>query len=99
MQDESFDVDHFASEMGMSRASLYRKIKALTGEGPSSFIKSMRLKRAAQLLGSGMFKISDVLTYIGILDQSYFSRVFKQEFGVAPTTYAEGKSQVNTADS
>ncbi|WP_200354106.1 hybrid sensor histidine kinase/response regulator transcription factor [Pelagicoccus mobilis] len=93
MKDESFDVDQFVTEMGMSRTTLYRKLKALTGQGPSPFIKTMRLKRAAQLLGSGKLKISEVLEHIGILDQSYFSRVFKKEFGVSPSAYAAEKAQ------
>jgi len=92
MREEDFDVDRFVSEMGMSRTTLYRKLKALTGQGPSPFIKTMRLKRAAQLLGSGKHKVSDVLEHIGILDQSYFSRIFKQEFGVSPRAYASKSS-------
>ncbi|MEM9157923.1 MAG: hypothetical protein AAGB46_02650 [Verrucomicrobiota bacterium] len=51
--DETFDVDAFASIIGMDRSTLYRKLIAVSGESPSGFIRSIRLKRAAQLLESG----------------------------------------------
>lgn len=89
MGDEDFDVDQFAREMAMSRATLYRKLKALTGQPPSPFIRSMRLKRAAQLLSKGGLSVSEVLDHVGILDLSYFSRIFKKEFGVSPSHYGE----------
>ena len=87
MKDEHFDADQFAVEMAMSRTTLYRKLKALTGQGPSPFIRSMRLKRAAKLLGTGKVKVSETLEHIGIMDQSHFSRIFKKEYGVSPTAY------------
>ena len=92
MKDEHFDADQFAVEMAMSRTTLYRKLKALTGQGPSPFIRSMRLKRAAKLLGSGKLKVSETLEHIGIMDQSHFSRIFKKEYGVSPTAYIAGES-------
>ena len=87
MKDENFDVNVFASEMGMSRTTLYRKLKALTGGGPNPFIRSMRLKRAAQLLKTGKVSVSESLEHVGIFDHSYFSRIFKKEFGVPPSDY------------
>ncbi|MEX0321022.1 MAG: ATP-binding protein [Puniceicoccaceae bacterium] len=92
MSDPEFDVDQFAREMGMGRTALLKKLKALTGEAPGSFIRSMRLKRAAQLLSTETITVSETLDYIGILDASYFSRVFKKQFGVAPSQYAKGDS-------
>ena len=87
MTDEGFNVEDFAMEMGMSRATLYRKLKALTGEAPNPFIRTMRLKRAAQMLQTGNTSVSGVLEHVGILDLSYFSRVFKARFGIAPSNY------------
>ncbi|MBK1877638.1 ATP-binding protein [Pelagicoccus mobilis] len=92
MDDETFDVDQFASQMGMSRATLYRKLKALTGQTPSPFIRTMRLKRAAQLLGDGGMTVSETLVHVGISDLSYFGRIFKKEFGVAPSHYKTKQS-------
>ncbi len=96
MKDEEFNVEQFADEMAMSRTTLYRKLKALTGRGPNPFIRSMRLKRAAQLLKTGRLTVSETLEHVGILDLSYFSRVFKAEFGVSPSDYlAEVKQELN----
>ncbi|MDQ8183785.1 response regulator [Pelagicoccus sp. SDUM812005] len=89
MADEGFDVERFAREMGMSRTTLYRKLKALTGKGPNPFIRCMRLKRAAQLLSGGKLTVSETLEHVGILDLSYFSRVFKSEFGMSPSDYLD----------
>ncbi len=91
MSDPEFDVDQFAREMGMGRTALLKKLKALTGEAPGTFIRSMRLKRAAQLLATETITVSETLDYIGILDPSYFSRVFKKQFGVSPSQYAKGE--------
>lgn len=91
MSDIELDVNIFAAEMAVSRTTLYRKLKALTDQGPNPFIRSMRMKRAAQLLESGKFTVSEVLSHIGIYDHSYFSRIFKKEFGIAPSEYCVRK--------
>lgn len=88
MKDIDFGVDQFAREMGMGRTTLLKKLKALTGQAPNSFIRSMRLKRAAQLLESGNLSVSDTLGFVGIQDPSYFSRTFKKEFGISPSQYS-----------
>lgn len=85
--DPEFDVEGFASAMALGRTTFYKKLKALTGMPPNAFIRSMRLKRAAQLLQTGKHSVSDVLEYVAIYDLSYFSRVFKKEFGMSPTSY------------
>ncbi|WP_378924219.1 hybrid sensor histidine kinase/response regulator transcription factor [Pelagicoccus mobilis] len=97
MSDPDFDLDSFAREMGLGRTALYKKLKALTDESPGSFVRSMRLKRAAQLLRSESMPISKILEFIGILDQSYFSRAFKKKFGVSPSQYAK-ESRLELAD-
>jgi len=87
MGDYMFDVDAFAGEMLMSRSSLYRKIKALTGHSPSVFIRSIRLKRAAALLESGQLSVSEVAYRVGFLDMSYFSTCFKKQFHCTASQY------------
>ncbi|MCH6255112.1 response regulator [Puniceicoccaceae bacterium K14] len=89
MRNEDFDVKAFTEMMAMSRVTLYRKLKGLTNLSPSLFIRSIRLKRAAQILKTGNFTVSETLEHIGILDASYFSRVFKKEYGVSPKDYAK----------
>lgn len=96
MRDEDFDVDRFASLMGMSRSSLKRKVKAITGQSPQPFIQKLRLKRAAQLLTSGDMPVSEVATMVGFYDVSYFGKVFKKEFGSAPSLYRESGEKLAT---
>ena len=87
MGDYEFDVDAFAGTMPMSRSSLYRKIKALTGQSPSVFIRTIRLKRAAALLESGQLNVSEVAYRVGFLEISYFSTCFKNQFGCTASQY------------
>jgi len=87
MSDYEFDVDAFAGMMPMSRSSLYRKIKVLTGLSPSVFIRSMRLKQAAALLETGKLNVSEVAYRVGFLDMSYFGASFKDQFGCTPSQY------------
>jgi len=87
MKDSDFDIDALSRRIGMSRTAFYRKIKAITGSTPSAFLRSMRLKRAAQLLKTGNMTISETLEHVGILDQSYFTKLFKKEFGELPSTF------------
>ena len=87
MRDEDFDVDTFSRKMGVARASLYRKMKATVGEAPYKFIRSMRLKRAAQLLKSGNYNVSQAMEQVGIEGLSHFGKIFKEEFGVTPSEY------------
>jgi signal transduction histidine kinase/CheY-like chemotaxis protein/AraC-like DNA-binding protein len=87
MDDDTFGVEEFSKEMAMSSRTLYRKLGAITGVSPSQFIRSIRLKRAAQLFQKGITVVSDVMVQVGILDASYFSRTFKKEFGKSPREY------------
>ncbi|MDQ8201185.1 response regulator [Pelagicoccus enzymogenes] len=89
MRDPDFKVESFAEQMGMSRSTLKRKLKALTGQSPQPFIQNMRLKRAASLLKNDGVRVSEVAEMVGFYDLSYFGKVFKNEFGVAPSAYRD----------
>lgn len=84
MQNKAFDKDSFALEMHVSASLLYKKIKALTGQSPSDFIKSIRLNRAMELLQSRKYTITEVSELCGYSSISYFSTVFKKHFGKSP---------------
>ncbi|SMD32826.1 Two component regulator propeller [Reichenbachiella faecimaris] len=88
MEDSDFGVEKLCEEIGMSRSQLYRKIKALTSYSINDFIRLIRLKRAAQLLAQDNSSVSMIMRQVGFENQSYFSRAFKEQFGVSPKQYA-----------
>lgn len=87
MEDPDFNVSSLVEDIGMSQTVLYKKIKALTGLSITDFIKSQRLKRAAQLLASHQLNIAEVAYSVGFNDRKYFSKEFRKQFGVAPSDY------------
>jgi len=87
LADYDFAMDEFASSMYMSRSTLYRKIKALTGQSPSVFIRTVRLKHAAELLKTGYYNVSEVAYRVGFLDMTYFGRCFKKQFHCNPSEF------------
>lgn len=88
ISDGNLTFDQFANEMNVSKASLYRKLKSVSGLSPCEFIRSVRIKRSAQLLAKHS-NISEVAFAVGFNDSKYFSRCFKSEFGVTPSQYQE----------
>ena len=93
IQDSSYSVKQLSQDMNMDRTGLYRKILALTGQTPIVFIRSIRLKRAAQLLEQGL-SVSEVADQVGFLNNSYLSKWFQEEYGMKPLQYAK-KSKVH----
>jgi len=87
MDNEGFSVEDFSRDMYMNRATLYRKIMSLTGKAPADFIRLVRLKRGAQLLAKSGRSIAEIAYEVGFRDPKYFSRAFKEEFGVQPSKY------------
>ena len=82
-----FSADRFSKEMGVSRMQLHRKLKAITGQSTSEFLRSQRLKLAYNLLKEKKANISEIGYTVGFNDPSYFTKCFKQEFGASPTEY------------
>ncbi|QPH40940.1 hybrid sensor histidine kinase/response regulator transcription factor [Pedobacter endophyticus] len=87
MENEHFGVEILSEKIGMSQSVLYKKIKALTDMSVNDFSKSIRLKRAAQLLQEKQFKVYEIGYMVGFADRKYFSREFKKQFGTTPTEY------------
>lgn len=90
LNNPQFSAILFAEEMCMSRVHLYRKLKALTNESVSGFVKIVRLKLAAELIRDKKMRIKEAAYTVGYSDPKYFSKCFKQQFGVNPSEYAEG---------
>jgi signal transduction histidine kinase/DNA-binding response OmpR family regulator len=87
--DASFSTDRFSEEMAMSRMQLHRKLKALSGQSTSEFLRTQRLNLAAKLLKQEKNTVSEVAYATGFNDPSYFGKCFKQEFGVSPSEYIQ----------
>lgn len=87
LSDQSFDVQAFSHKMGLSRAQLFRKLKALTSETPLGFIQTIRLKRAAQLLAESQMNIAAVCFEVGFNYPSHFAKLFHAKFGFSPKEY------------
>lgn len=87
--ESSFHVDEFCKAIGMSRMQLHRKLKALTGLSTSEFIRSQRLKLAAQLLKTSDINISQVGYSVGFNNHAYFSKCFKEVYKCSPSEYSK----------
>ena len=87
--DNEFNVDTLAYELRISRTTLYNKIKGLTGDTPSDFIRLCRINRAKVLLRERC-QVSEVPELVGFTDAKYFREVFKKTVGVTPSEYAKG---------
>jgi AraC-like DNA-binding protein len=89
MSDTQLSVEKMAEEMNMSRTSLHRKIKSITGFPPSELIRSIRLRKAAHLIVNRVDSVTQIALMVGFDDYSHFSKSFKKHFGVAPSGYEE----------
>ncbi len=89
MDNTELNVSSIMSQMHLSRTQLHRKIKALTGLSTTEFIKTVRLKKAEQLLKQNVDSITQISYQIGFSDHSYFSKCFKKEYGISPSEYTK----------
>ena len=85
IEDPNLDYKLICKQMGMSRAKLYRKMKALTDQSVHEFIRSVRLRKAKELLNDQGLSVSEVLYKVGFSNHSYFTKCFKDKFGKTPT--------------
>jgi signal transduction histidine kinase/DNA-binding response OmpR family regulator/ligand-binding sensor domain-containing protein len=89
IDNSSLTVEELVSKMGIGRSVFFKKLKSLTGLAPVEFIREVRVKRAAQLIESGEYTISQVTYMVGCNDPRYFSRIFKHRFGITPSEYRD----------
>ncbi|HVK96672.1 MAG TPA: response regulator [Flavisolibacter sp.] len=87
IDDEELDVEKLARIINMSRITLYRKIKSISNLTPMELINITRLKKAAELLATGDFKIYEVANKVGFSSQSNFARSFLKQFNMTPSEY------------
>ena len=85
LTDSDLSVEDLGSEVGLSRVQLYRKVKALTGRSPVELLRTARLQRARQMLLTTDKTISEVAYDVGFSAPSYFTKCFRDEFGISPS--------------
>ena len=76
-----------AEEVGLSKRQLQRRLRSATELSAAGYIRTMRLKRAAQLLGQQVGTVSEVAYAVGFRDAKHFSKLFQQIYGVLPSRY------------
>lgn len=84
----NLNIEEMGNELGISRVHLYRKLKALTNQNPSEFVRIIRLKQAAYLLKQNKLNISEVAYAVGFNSHQYFTNCFQNYFGMSPTEYS-----------
>lgn len=90
-----FSTDEFASEVGMSRMQLHRKLKTLLNVSATEFIRNERLKAAAELMKKGNKNVSEIAYNVGFNDVSYFSKSFKDLYHVTPSEFIHSCEKEN----
>jgi YesN/AraC family two-component response regulator len=90
IEDEDYDRDALASDMGTSASTLYNKLRAITGKNVSTFIRDIRMKEAKRLAEQNpTIRVSDLAYSVGFHDPRYFSTCFKKQFGIQPKEFLE----------
>jgi ligand-binding sensor domain-containing protein/signal transduction histidine kinase/DNA-binding response OmpR family regulator len=85
-----FDIEYLCSQIGMSRTKLYQKIKSISNQSIGDFIRTIRLKKAVQIMTHEDVSLAEVMYRIGIQTQSYFTKAFKKEFNQTPSQFMQG---------
>lgn len=89
MDNADYSVQQLSNDLHMDRTVLYKKLQTITGLSPLEFIRSIRLKRAAQLLAQGQYPVAEVAGMVGFNTPKYFTRYFKEAFNLTPSQYAQ----------
>ncbi|GHU71174.1 hybrid sensor histidine kinase/response regulator [Bacteroidia bacterium] len=89
MGNTDLNVNLLADMMNMSRPTFYRKIKAISNTTPNEFVNIIRLRRAAELLLEGKYRINEITDIVGFNSSTYFSRLFQKQFGIKPSEYSK----------
>lgn len=98
LSNAEFTVGDFINEMGMSRSVIYRKLKALTDQSLTEFIKTIKLKRAGQLIAQSQLNISEIAFDLGFNDLKHFRKSFQNMFNELPSEYRQNHSSDTESD-
>ena len=90
LQSEKIDVAYLSDKLCMSKSTLYRKVKALTGISTNEYVRKIKMKNAEKLILEGRYTISEIAFKVGVNSPVYFRQCFKEEFGISPSEYLKG---------
>ena len=93
LSDTEFGVEQMQREIGMSRMQLHRKLKALTNQSATEFVRDIRLQKAARMLEQNGTQVTEVAYDVGFSHLSYFAKSFKEKFGLSPSEYAKSQQE------
>ncbi|MBP0903883.1 two-component regulator propeller domain-containing protein [Mariniflexile gromovii] len=89
ISDIDFKLEHLLKDIGIGRSQFYRKIQSITGQNPSNFIRTIRLKYASELLLKGGYTIKEVTHMSGFNSAAYFGKTFRELYNMTPSEYLE----------
>ena len=89
ISDSEFSVETMAAEVGMARTTLYKKLMAITGQGPAEFIRTIRIKRGRALLEASQMQVTEIAYAVGFTTVKSFTMNFKNEYGMTPTEFRQ----------
>ena len=97
LEDDDFSIPKLSTELGMSHSKVYQKLKEITGLSLNSFIRGIRLKKAAELFINSSYNVNEVMVMVGIGDGRYFREQFHKQFGINPSDYIKKYRKVFSA--
>lgn len=98
ISDTDFKLEHLLKEVGIGRSQFYRKIQSITGQNPSNFIRTIRLKYASDLLLQEVHTIKEVTHLAGFNSAAYFGKTFKELYNMTPSEYVENNKKESLED-
>lgn len=87
LENENFGTEDLCNAMFLSRTQLFRKMKSLIGQAPANYIRSVRLKKAKEILETSDLTITEVAYKTGFQSINHFTKIFKDEYGIPPSVY------------
>lgn len=99
LSDPKLSAEELAVMMNLGRTTFFRKVRGVTGYSPNEYIRILKIKKAAELLLGGYYNVSEVSYQLGFSHPFYFSRCFKEQFGVPPSVYVREKQENNESES
>lgn len=93
LSNAEYGQEQLAQDLLLSRSTLYRKIKAMTGMSPLDFMKNVKMKKACELLNRHQMSVSEIAYALGFTSPKYFTKCFKEELGQTPTEYQKQNAE------